>query len=283
MSDSTNSPRTSKNNPGYSEKNRNTQTSSDPPQNEEIKTVLYSREPSALEVSLSVLMAKTAVLLREHDSESFVFPVMHDGVPYRVTVTRDQEREVPPQKGFGFRVSDFESYYGYYDCGHYDCGHSVRPAGSMSGPVIKMLCPVCPESSEGELKAIVDGRLETTCQRHGQQPKAWRIKDGSVEKSGGACLLCIVDGTSPKLEEKASESKTEAASVMNPDQTEQRLCPLGKSPCALQDPNVAVDPGLYRVPFAGRDVDMCGACVNECGAEVIGQARSIDRLTPNNG
>lgn len=63
--------------------------------------------------------------------------------------------------------------------------------------------------------------------------------------------------------------------VDTPAETPHGPCPLGKSPCHMAAPQCTVSPGLFVVMRDGRQFNVCGNCLNEMGAEVIGSARSL--------
>ncbi len=60
-----------------------------------------------------------------------------------------------------------------------------------------------------------------------------------------------------------------------PAETPHGPCPLGKAPCHMADPHVNVAPGLFTAERDGKQFNVCGDCLNEMGASVVGSARSI--------
>lgn len=57
------------------------------------------------------------------------------------------------------------------------------------------------------------------------------------------------------------------------------VCPMGKEPCQLHDPACSVSPGYFRTTMHGKQVEICGDCVEESGGSIVENAMGIDRLS----
>lgn len=63
--------------------------------------------------------------------------------------------------------------------------------------------------------------------------------------------------------------------VPHPVMTKHGPCPLSKDPCKMNDPTCNVSPGIFIADVQGKQVTMCGDCLNQMGAQAIASARSI--------
>lgn len=221
----------------------------------------------------------------EAGRENVVYPVRLDGCDFKITVTRESTVPPPP----GFKVGDANAYVGYYRC-----GDKIGTFSGSDGPVVRKTCP----QHKGEpLLAVADKRNGGRCPRHGVVPVGFRVENDQISREP-ECPDCIASGLTPQqtgwvgpsedetvVQAPKPQPATEAVQPppAAPSEPEKPAitCPLGKDPCALRKPDCNISPGLFRVQFAGREVDMCGDCVEQCGADVLATAKSIDRLSVN--
>lgn len=162
----------------------------------------------------------------------------------------------------GIKVPANAGYIGWYSC------------GDKIGPVDGRLLLNCPQHKEDVLVCAIVSDRPVECTQHGVQATAYSITDGVVDQTI-RCSHCAFE-QNPVVKEKHRQKQWADRS----ENLKQKItCPLGKEPCAMHQPDCNISPGLFRVDFQGQQRDMCGDCVNECGAHVLATAKSIDRPT----